>query len=112
VFLLMVLAVTLAPLVEEMIFRGYIYPVVARSLGIPAGVILTGILFGLLHAPQLSGAWAQIGLLIVVGIVFTYIRAVSRTVLASYITHLSYNGYIFVTTMIQTHGLRNLPFTH
>jgi membrane protease YdiL (CAAX protease family) len=112
VFLLMILAVTLAPLVEEMIFRGYIYPVVARSFGIPAGVILTGILFGLLHAPQLSGALAQIGLLIVVGIVFTYIRAVSRTVLASYLTHLSYNGYIFITTMIQTHGLRNLPFTH
>jgi membrane protease YdiL (CAAX protease family) len=112
VFLLMLLAVTLAPLVEEMIFRGYIYPIVARSFGIPAGVILTGILFGLLHAPQLSGAWAQIGLLIVVGIVFTYIRAVSRTVLASYLTHLSYNGYIFITTMIQTHGLRNLPFAH
>ncbi|HEY4739640.1 MAG TPA: type II CAAX endopeptidase family protein [Candidatus Acidoferrales bacterium] len=112
VFLLMVLAITLAPLVEEMIFRGYIYPVVARSLGIPTGVILTGILFGLLHAPQLSGAWAQIGLLVVVGIVFTYIRAASRTVLASYITHLSYNGYIFISTMIQTHGLRNLPFTH
>ncbi|MFZ0967394.1 MAG: type II CAAX endopeptidase family protein [Candidatus Acidiferrales bacterium] len=112
IFLLMLLAVTIAPLVEEMIFRGYIYPVVARSLGIPTGVILTGILFGLLHAPQLSGAWAQIGLLVVVGIVFTYIRAVSRTVLASYLTHLSYNGYIFIYTMIQTHGLRTLPFTH
>ncbi len=112
ILLLMVLAITIAPLVEETIFRGYIYPVVARSLGVPTGVILTGILFGLLHAPQLSGAWAQIGLLVVVGIVFTYIRAASRTVLASYLTHLSYNGYIFITTMIQTHGLRTLPFTH
>jgi membrane protease YdiL (CAAX protease family) len=112
VFLLMILAITIAPLVEETIFRGYIYPVVARSLGVPAGIILTGILFGLLHAMQLSGAWAQIALLVVVGIVFTYVRAATKTVLASYITHLSYNGYIFISTMIQTHGLRNLPFTH
>ena len=37
-------------------------------------------------------------------------RAASKTVLASYLTHLSYNGYIFLSTMIQTHGLKNLPF--
>jgi len=110
VLLLMILAITVAPLVEETIFRGYIYPVVARSLGVPAGVIITGVLFGLLHAMQLSGAWAQIALLVFVGIVFTYIRAASKTVLASYLTHLSYNGYIFLSTMIQTHGLKNLPF--
>lgn len=112
VLLLMILAITVAPLVEETIFRGYIYPVVARSFGVPTGIIFTGILFGLLHAMQLSGAWAQIALLVFVGIVFTYIRAASKTVLASYITHLSYNGYIFISTMIQTHGLRNLPFPH
>jgi membrane protease YdiL (CAAX protease family) len=112
VFLLMILAVTIAPLVEETIFRGYLYPVVARSFGVPASVILVGILFGLLHAPQLSGAWTQIALMVLVGIVFTYIRAASRTVLASYLTHLSYNGWIFITTMIHTHGLQTLPFTH
>jgi membrane protease YdiL (CAAX protease family) len=112
VLLLMILAVTIAPLVEETIFRGYLYPVVARSLGIPAAVILTGILFGLLHAMQLAGAWAQTSLLVLVGIVFTFVRAKSKTVLASYLTHLSYNGTIFLTTVIQTHGLRNIPFTH
>jgi membrane protease YdiL (CAAX protease family) len=112
VLLLMILAVTIAPLVEETIFRGYLYPVVARSFGIPGAVIITGILFGLLHAMQLAGAWAQTSLLILVGIVFTFIRANTKTVLASYLTHLSYNSFIFISTMIQTHGLRTLPFTH
>jgi len=28
------------------------------------------------------------------------------------LTHLSYNSFIFISTMIQTHGLRTLPFTH
>src|SRR5580700_11878406 len=48
--LLMSLGVLLAPVLEETIFRGYIYPVVARSFGINASVLITGTLFGLLHA--------------------------------------------------------------
>ena len=53
---------------------------IARSFGIGAGVVITGTLFGLLHAPQLWGGWGQICFLIVVGIIFTYVRAISRTV--------------------------------
>ncbi len=41
-FLLMLMGVLVAPLVEETIFRGYIYPVVARSFGIRAGIVITG----------------------------------------------------------------------
>ena len=51
------MGVLLAPVLEETIFRGYIYPVVARSFGINAGILVTGTLFGLLHASQLWGGW-------------------------------------------------------
>lgn len=107
--LLMIMAVALAPVIEETVFRGFIYPVVARTFGVPAGVIGTGVLFGLLHAPQLWGGWGQIGLLIVVGIAFTYARAVTRTVVASYLLHVSYNSLICVFFLIATHGLHRLP---
>jgi hypothetical protein len=106
--LLMLMAVLLAPVVEETIFRGYLYPLIARSFGIATGVVATGILFGLLHAPQLWGGWVQIGLLIFVGIVFTYVRAVTRTVLGSYLLHVSYNSFISIAFFIGTHGLRIL----
>lgn len=106
--LLMLMAVLLAPVVEETIFRGYLYPLIARSFGIRMGVVVTGILFGLLHAPQLWGGWAQIGLLILVGIIFTYVRAVTRTTLGSYLLHVSYNSFISVAFLIGTHGLRVL----
>ena len=109
VLLVMVLAVLAAPLVEETIFRGYIYPVVARSFGVPAGVLVTGILFGLLHAMQLGGAWGLVTLLAVVGIVLTYVRARTGTVLASYLLHLGYNSMLFVSTAISTHGFRHFP---
>ncbi len=106
--LLVLMAVLLAPVVEETIFRGYLYPLVARTFGITTGIVATGIVFGLLHAPQLWGGWVQIGLLIVVGIVFTYVRAVTRTVLGSYLLHVSYNSFISVAFLIGTHGLRVL----
>lgn len=110
--LLMSMAVALAPLFEETFFRGYLYPVFARSWGVTAGILVTGTLFGLLHAAQLWGGWVQIALLIVVGIVFTYARAKSKTVVASFLLHLSYNSLIFVAFLFASHGLRHMPTPH
>jgi membrane protease YdiL (CAAX protease family) len=87
-----VMGVFIAPLVEETIFRGFLYPVIARRMGIVMGVLLTGTLFGLLHAAQLWGGWGQIVLLILVGVVLTWVRARTGTVKASYFVHLGYNG--------------------
>lgn len=100
---LMAMSVILAPVVEETIFRGYLYPVAARSFGTAAGIILTGTVFGLLHAEQLWGGWAQIALLVVVGIVFTWVRAAKRTVLASYLLHVSYNFLIVLGGLHSLH---------
>ncbi len=110
--LLLLMAVFVAPVIEETIFRGYIYPVVARRFGIPAGVVTTGIVFGLLHAPQLRGAWVQIGLLVIVGIVLTYARAVARTVLASYLLHVSYNFAVSFAFLLGSHWLRLIAPSH
>jgi len=111
VVLLILLGVLVAPLVEETIFRGCIYPVIAGSFGIPVGVIVTGVLFGLAHAPQLSGGWGQIALLMCVGIILTYIRARAGTVLASYFVHVAYNSCLFAALILSTGGLRHLPTT-
>jgi membrane protease YdiL (CAAX protease family) len=95
-----VLGVLVAPLVEETIFRGFLYPVIARRLGMAAGVAITGTLFGLMHAAQLWGGWGQIALLILVGVVLTWVRARTGTVAASYFVHLGYNGLQLVGYLI------------
>jgi membrane protease YdiL (CAAX protease family) len=107
--LFMSVAVLIAPLVEETIFRGYIYPVVARSFGKVWGILATGTLFGLLHASQLWGGWSQIALLVFVGVVLTFARALSRTVVASFVIHTSYNSVQVIGLLVATHGLRHLP---
>ena len=91
-FLFAVLGVLFAPLVEETIFRGFLYPVIARRTGVAAGIAITGTLFGLMHAAQLWGGWGQIALLILVGLVLTWVRARTGSVTASYFVHLGYNG--------------------
>jgi len=110
--LLMTMAVAIAPIFEETLFRGYLYPVLARSWGMAPGVIVTGTLFGLMHSVQLWGGWVQIALLVCVGIIFTYVRAVTKTVAASYLLHVSYNSAIFLGFLIASHGLRHLPSMH
>jgi membrane protease YdiL (CAAX protease family) len=103
-----VLGVLVAPLVEETIFRGFLYPVIARRVGIAAGVGITGVLFGLTHAAQLWGGWGQIALLIVVGLVLTYVRARTGTVTASYFVHLGYNGLQLVGYVFYVLGSQHL----
>jgi len=127
--LLMAMAVFVAPLAEETIFRGYLYPVLARIFsavaqffgmefpsairtGVAASIVMTGTLFGLMHAPQLGGNWGLVSLLILVGVIFTFARAWTGTVLASFLLHLGYNSMIAITSIITTKGFTHMPPGH
>ena len=112
VLLYMLTAVFIAPLVEEVIFRGYLYPVAARSFGVHGGVLFTGTLFGLMHAVQLWHGWWQIALLILVGVVFSAVRATTRTITTSYVLHLSYNSVQAIAALIAIIGGRFTPPIH
>jgi membrane protease YdiL (CAAX protease family) len=109
VLMMMALGILVAPLIEETMFRGCIYPVVARSFGMPAGIFVTGALFGLAHSMQLAGAWKEVALVTVVGFVLTYVRARTGTVLASFLVHVGYNSFLFAAFYFATGGLRNFP---
>src|SRR5712675_261021 len=107
--LLMAMAVLVAPLVEETVFRGYLYPLFAKSFGILPGILLTGVLFGLMHGSQLGWTWGVVVLLMLVGVIFTFVRAHTGTVLASFLLHLGYNSMIAVATVVGTHGFTKIP---
>jgi len=124
--LLMSMAVFVAPLVEETLFRGYLYPVLARIIssiahflgmearaafrtGVASSILLTGVLFGLLHAPQLGWTFGLVSLLTLVGVVFTLARAWTGTVFASFLLHLGYNSFLAVTSIVVTKGFTHMP---
>lgn len=101
-------AISLGPLMEELFFRGFLYPVMARRMGIPVGIFLTALAFGLLHAMQLGFAWGPILVIFLVGVVLTIVRAVSHSVAASFLVHVAYNSTLTVLTLAATGGFRHL----
>jgi membrane protease YdiL (CAAX protease family) len=120
------MAVLVAPLVEETLFRGYLYPLFARLIsallrffgiedasalrsGIFSSIILTGVLFGLMHGAQLGWTWSLVSMLILVGIIFTLVRARTGSVFASFLMHLGYNSLIAVAAVLSTHGFTRIP---
>jgi hypothetical protein len=110
--LFMAMAVLVAPLVEETVFRGYLYPLLAKSFGVATGVIVTGVLFGLMHGAQLGWTWSLVLVLILVGVIFTFVRARTGSVFASFLLHLGYNSMIALVTVLGTRGFTKMPPTH
>jgi membrane protease YdiL (CAAX protease family) len=110
--LFMAMAVLVAPLVEETVFRGYLYPLFAKYFGVATSILVTGILFGLMHGAQLGWTWGLVLVLIVVGVIFTFVRARTGSVFASFLLHLGYNSMIAVVTIFGTQGFTKMPSTH
>jgi len=126
--LLMGMAVLIAPLVEETVFRGYLYPLfastgarIARFSGVDPsravetgtriGIVFTGILFGFLHGAQLGWTWALVAVLSTIGVIFTWVRARVGSVYASYLLHLGYNSFLAFSAIVATRGFTKMPPT-
>ena len=103
-----ILSVTLAPLMEELFFRGFLYPVLARRIGLPVAVFLTALGFALLHGAQLMFSWGPVLVIFLVGFVLTMVRAKTNSVAAGVIIHMAYNGTITVAMFAATDGFRHL----
>jgi membrane protease YdiL (CAAX protease family) len=107
-YIMSLFGVSMAPLVEELFFRGFLYPVLARRLGIAVGVVLTAFGFALVHASQLASAWAPLLILFLVGLVFTVVRVVTRNVAPGFLMHVGYNFMLFAMLYIATDHFRHM----
>jgi len=107
-YLLVTFGVLVAPLVEELLFRGLIFPVATRALGMIGGTVLTALLFSLVHQSQLAQAWAPLLVIFGVGLVLTVVRARTNSLAASWIVHFSYNATLFAVLFYLTSGFNHL----
>jgi uncharacterized protein len=121
-----------APVFEEICFRGFLVPAFAIAYDwialprtpeartrwqttttlTPASLIfsavLTSILFAMLHAEQVAHLWVVLLVLFSISLVLTYVRVKTQSVAASTLVHASYNGFIFLMTIVATGGYRHL----
>jgi uncharacterized protein len=100
-FIVMLFATVLGPVWEELLFRGFLFPLIAKSLGPWAGIVLTAAPFAALHGPQLRWTWQPVFIIGLVGIAFGYTRYRTGSTAASAIVHVSYNVTVAVAFLIQ-----------
>jgi membrane protease YdiL (CAAX protease family) len=90
VALFVVLAVAVAPVAEEVFFRGMLYNALRRRLPVPLAVILQAAVFGLLHAYAPVYAVGVVVLGVALGVVYEW----RRTLLAPILLHTLYNAAV------------------
>jgi uncharacterized protein len=132
VWLVTAFGTLLAPLFEEICFRGFLLPAFAIAydwLSLPRNpaahehwkittglttaalifsAILSSVFFALLHAEQLAHAWAALFVLFCVSLVLTTVRIRTQSVACSTLVHASYNLSVFLTLFLATGGYRHL----
>lgn len=90
-----VLATTLAPLFEELLFRGFLLPLLVRSFGTLLAILLCSLPFTLLHGPQYQWTWQHLLLLFCASAVFCLVRLRTGSTAASTLVHATYNLTFF-----------------
>ena len=94
------LGVTVAPLAEELAFRGLLQPLMIRLVGVAPGILGTGILFGFMHLEQ-YGSWQSVLLVGLAGVGFGVMRHFTGSTRASTIMHAGYNSALFIVFFSQ-----------
>ena len=90
-----IFGVTLGPVSEELVFRGFLQPLVVRSLGAPIGIVLAAIPFGLLHYSEYGNSWRHAVLISGAGAAFGWMRHATGSTKASALMHAAYNALFF-----------------
>lgn len=92
--------VILAPLMEELIFRGYLYGRLRGKMSALPAIILVSVLFGIMH-----GQW-NVGIVVgVMSVILCIAREMTGTIYAGILMHMIRNGVAFYMLYINPMGL-------
>ena len=96
--LFVLLAVVIAPPVEELMFRGVAFAAVARRSGTAAATLLTTLAFVVLHAADKIHYWP--GFMLVGGLALAnvFLRLRYRSLWPGILLHMTYNGLLILLT--------------
>lgn len=85
-------AVFTAPLVEELIYRGLLYPAVENVLGKAVAICSVALLFAGVHVIQYKNNVSVIVVITLLSFTLTFLRAYTGKLLPSFVVHLVFNG--------------------
>ena len=93
-------AIIFAPLIEEVIFRGYLYPVIKRFSHPIFSCVITSLLFAVIHS-NLEGLIP----LFLLAIVLTIFYEISKSIWVPILMHACFNGVNTISILILTNAL-------
>jgi uncharacterized protein len=99
--LMAVFGITLGPLCEELAFRGLLQPLLVRSLGPVAGIVLAAIPFGFLHYKEYGNSWRHAVIVAAAGAAFGWMRHATGSTKAATLMHSAYNTFFFGVFLAQ-----------
>jgi hypothetical protein len=105
VILVAVFGVTLGPICEELAFRGFLQPLLVRSLGAVPGIVLAAIPFGLLHFQEYGNSWRHALVISLAGGAFGVMRHLTGSTKAAALMHAAYNSLFFLVLFAQKRDL-------
>ncbi|EKE02321.1 MAG: abortive infection protein [uncultured bacterium] len=85
-----IMAVFLAPIVEEIFFRGFMQPALVKVLGLFGGISITALIFGFSHAQYLGYSTALVAVT-VIGLILGITRHHTGSVMPGIFAHLFNN---------------------
>lgn len=86
--------VVFAPVTEELFFRGAVLPILANRFGPIAGVILSSLVFGMMHVqPTLESSFYVIFMTACAGVVLAIARLKSQSLLLPIFMHMGFNSW-------------------
>ena len=107
-YLMAFFGILIAPVLEELFFRGMLFPTLRRSLGTVVALLLTALAFAAIHGAQLGYAWAPILSIFIVGLALTIVRERTDSVAASVLTHSGYNFALFALLWVGSNHFHHL----
>jgi hypothetical protein len=108
-YLLAFFGIVIAPFVEELFFRGVVYPVFERRWGLEVAVLATAACFASIHIPQLGKSWPEVLAIFLVGAAFSYARGRTGSLLPPYLMHVGYNTTLFAAIFVASQGFTKFP---
>lgn len=97
----LILVLLLGPIVEELVFRGFLYPLLARALGPWLAILATAIPFALLHGAQSEWSWQLLVPIGLAGVVFGVVRYKTGSTVAAMLVHVGYNSTAVALYLVQ-----------
>jgi membrane protease YdiL (CAAX protease family) len=108
-YVMAVFAVLIAPFMEEFIFRGVLFAIFERRVGIRFAIVTTALLFATLHMEEYQGAWNHLFLILLVSVVFSLARGLTGSLAPGVILHFAYNFTLIAALYFGTHHFRTFP---